>query len=257
MMPDPGSPVLAPNLYANGGSANYIYTGDVLRGIEKPYGFDPFGVSFSAGYRFVPWMSVGGFFDYASFQAYDGTDTGDYSDSTANLERQVYQIGAYARFYGVARHGDAGFGYFDIPIFDRLSPWLELGLAYAGDTSSYTRNQAQATGPVSGPLLQTYYITYQGLAANVRLGLDVRLAPLFSIGPVIGYGWTFPFGGCVDAEISQDTMGGGTVTNQPANTCAPKSATNVQGQGSPQTSGYGTLFGGIFVKVTLGPDATY
>src|SRR5579871_2282059 len=81
MFPESGSPVLAPNLYPSSIAGNA--TGDILEGRESPYAYDPFAVSFAVGYRFLPFLSAGVFFDYASFQVKDGTDTGDYIDTTS------------------------------------------------------------------------------------------------------------------------------------------------------------------------------
>ena len=126
MLPDSVSPVLAPGFYPTLGGDP---TGDILEGKEKPYVLDPFALSIAGGYRFLPLLSAGVFFDYANYQVNDGTDTGDYNDSgggtTAWLERQMWQLGAYVRYYLTTLH-------------PRLQPWVELGVGYSQDTASYT-----------------------------------------------------------------------------------------------------------------------
>ena len=82
---------------------------------------------------------------------------------------------------------------------------------------------------------------------NLRVGLDWRLAPIFSVGPVIGYGHTFGLSSCADSELG--TSDSPTVGLSPANTCAA----GYKGQQSTAND-YGIFFGGIFAKVTLGPD---
>jgi hypothetical protein len=252
MLPDSISPVLAPQLYGNTSSSSGDPTGNILRGTESPYSIDPIALSVTAGYRFLPYLSAGAFFDYANFEVYDNTDMGDYVDSTNFLERQVWQLGAYVRFYGVAESGEhRGFPYLPADIFKRLQPWVELGVGYAQDTASYSRNSVECSSAgSSAPCLQNYYLSYNGVATNVRLGLDWRLAPIFSLGPVLGYGHTFGINSCADSEIGSDT----TTTLQSANTCAQ---TTVNGKLSPPSStanDYGIWFFGLFAKVTLGPD---
>ena len=219
------SPVTAPNLYP-GGSGNA--TGDVLKGAVHPYGYDPFGLSITAGYRFMPAFSVGAFFEYASFQAIQGTDTGDYVDGTSQLQRRALQGGVYGRYYLTM-------------LSPSLHPWVELGIGYNYDTSSYTRGSAQ--GAQGQPVTTNYYLTYQGLTTNLRLGLDWRLSPIFSVGPVVGYGRSFALGACVDAEPQTDQFNGTQL--------AAKSTCD---SGTVQGNDYGVFFGGIFAKVTLGPD---
>jgi hypothetical protein len=254
MLPDAISPVLAPNLYPGAGnpSASGLQkdpTGQILRGTESPYTLDPVAISIAAGYRFLPYLSAGAFFDYANFEVQDGTDQGS-ADSTSQLERQVWQLGAYVRLYGVAQNAmHPGFPYLPGSIFDRLQPWVELGAGYAQDTASYVRGSTVCTSTTGvGPCPQSYYLSYNGIVTNLRVGLDWRLAPIFSVGPVLGYGHTFGINSCADSELaSADPITAGT---KPANTCAPSN-----GVPSPSTANdYGIFFGGIYAKVTLGPD---
>ena len=221
MVPASGtSPVLAPGLLPTAtGSGNL--TGDVLTGAYKPYGYDPFGLSITAGYRFLPAFSVGGWFEYMNFQVQGGGDSGDTPDSTSQLQRNVLQGGIYGRYYLTTLHR-------------ALHPWVELGVGYVNDTSSYTRV------PGATPITENYYLTYQGIVTNVRLGLDWRLAPVFAVGPVVGYSQTFGLSGCVDAEAQ--------------NAAPPNFSRNTCDSSVVQAGSYGVIFGGIFAKVTLGPD---
>ena len=124
----------------------------------------------TAGYRFLPWLSAGGFFSYANYQ-----DNGE-SDATSQLQRVAWQLGAYVRLYGVNdsdKHG--GFPYLPGSIFSRLQPWVELGVGYTEDTSSYILGQGQASGTGGAAATQDYYLTYEGIVTDLRVGL--RLAP--------------------------------------------------------------------------------
>ncbi len=251
MLPDSISPVLAPSLYPNAGNPGPTQAdpiGQILRGTESPYTIDPVAVSIAAGYRFLPYLSAGAFFDYANFEVLDGTDQGS-ADSTSQLERQVWQLGAYVRFYGVAQDAThPGFPYLPGSIFERLQPWVEIGAGYAQDTASYVRSSTTcSSGGSVAPCLQNYYLSYNGIVTNLRVGLDWRLAPIFSVGPVLGYGHTFGTSSCADSEIG--TADNPTSGLPAANTCAA-------GYKGPQSTAndYGIFFGGIYAKVTLGPD---
>jgi hypothetical protein len=226
MLPDSVSPVLAPGFYPTLGGDP---TGDILEGKEKPYSIDPFALSIAGGYRFLPFLSAGVFFDYANYQVNDGTDTGDYNDSgggtTAWLERQMWQLGAYVRYYLTTLH-------------PRLHPWVELGVGYSQDTASYTHGGTQQEA--GQPLSINYYLSQQGVVTNGRLGLDVRLAPFFSIGPVLGYERVFSVSGCVDGEPQTDPQ-------YPMSPVPVKNTCGAPVQANP----YGVAFFGIFAKVTL------
>jgi hypothetical protein len=245
VLPDAPSPVLAPNLYPGASaSSGGDPTGTILRGSEQPYTIDPVGVSATAGYRFLPFMSAGVFFDYANFEVMDNTDTGS-ADSTSQLQRQVWQLGAYVRYYGVAANDmHPGFPYLPGDIFKRLQPWIELGVGATQDTASYVRGAVQ--GPQAQPVTQDYYLSYWGIATNLRVGLDWRLAPIFSVGPVLGYGHTFGLSGCADSEPQSDPQYPSTLPAQ--NTCGSHTG------GTATANDYGMFFAGIFAKVTLGPD---
>jgi hypothetical protein len=232
MVPDTISPVLAPNLYpTKGASTAGNPNGDIITGREHPYGADVFGLSFSAGYRFLPYLSAGAFFTYANFAAQDGTGAGDYVTPTdsniSQLQRQAWQLGAYVRYYFTMLH-------------PRLQPWVRLGVGYSEDTASYTRGAVQGA---HGPLTQDYYLTHQGVVVPLTIGLDWRLAPALSLGPTLGYSRVFGLHGCVDSEFQSDP-------NNPL----PSGITNINTCASPpvQTGDYGVFFGGIFAKLTFG-----
>jgi len=226
--PDSASPVTAPGLLP-GGRGSGAPTGDILYGTENPYSYDPFGFSLTGGYRFLPFLSAGIFFDYANFQTNDGTDTGDYVDGTSQLQRQVWQLGVYGRYYLTT-------------LWRRFHPWAELGVGATEDTASYIR-----IGATQGPTPPTtnYYLTYWGIATDLKIGLDWRLSPFFSVGPVLGYSRVFGLSGNV--QVCEVLQSGDCDTN-PQHNYRNTSSSPVT------TSGYGMFFGGIFLKVTLGPS---
>jgi hypothetical protein len=222
MLPNSSSPVQAPTLYTTP-----IYgdpTGDILKGKESPYGPDVLGVSVALGYRIWPWLSVGALFSYASFQPQDGTDTGDYSDTTSQLERQYWSLGAYGRYYFTGLH-------------PRLQPWVELGVGYSDDNANYDRASTQSTIGVEHA---QYLLEEQGLVGSLTAGLDWRLAPAFSVGPSVGYSRVFPLRGCVTVNVDQMSSFMGT------NTCSSSTVS---------AEGYGVFFGGVYVKLTFRPWA--
>jgi hypothetical protein len=221
------SPVISTNPYGSlniSSAAKLNATGDILRGTEQPYTYDPFGLSITAGYRFLPFLSAGLFFDYESFQVKDGVDNGDYLDqvggNTSQAQRQIWKLGAYGRYYLMV-------------LGPKFHPWAELGVGYSNDTQSYVHTAG--TTSTGQPLTTDYYLTHKGVVTNVRVGLDWRLAPVFSVGPVFGYEQVFPLSGCIDIEPQTDAQ----------TTCDASVV---------QASSYGVFFGGIFAKVTLGPD---
>jgi hypothetical protein len=223
MLPNSSSPVKAPNLYAPlTGDA----TGDILEGKESPYGPSLFGVTVALGYRLLPSLSAGLSFSYAMFNVNDGTDTGDYADTTSQLERQYWSLAAYGRYYFVRLH-------------NRLHPWVELGLGFSDDNANYERAAIQTTSTAGspGPELQQYFLEEQGLVGSLTAGLDVRLATFLSVGPSLGYSRVFPLRSCVTVNVDSMSPVPGT------NTCK-----------SPPVSGdgYGVFFGGLYFKITAG-----
>jgi hypothetical protein len=222
MLPDGASPVQAPNLYASS-MASGDPTGDILRGTERPYGLEPLGLVVAVGYRFLPWLSAGAFFSYASFSSLDGTDNGDYRDSTSQLQRQMWTLGAYGRYYFTQLHS-------------RLHPWVELGLGYSDDNASYVRGSTQASN--GQPETAAYYLEEKGIVARLVAGLDWRLAPVFAVGPWVGYERVVPVSGCAEVVVDTASQVPGV-----ANTCSAPVEAN----------GYGVVSGGIFVKLTLNP----
>jgi hypothetical protein len=212
---------LAPNLYPAGISGNP--TGDILQGKEAPYSYDPFAVGVSAGYRVLPELSTGLMFSYASFQATDGTDTGDYVDGTNLLRRQMWSLGVYGRYYLTTWT-------------PRLHPWVELGVGYFDDKAQYVRGGSMTIN--ANVETEEFYLEDKGFVVPITLGLDWRLAPAFAVGPMLGYERAFPTEGCVNTVVDMNSPYPGM------NTCDSRTV---------QANGFGVFFGGIFAKVTIGP----
>jgi hypothetical protein len=224
MFPSSASPVQAPGLYSGLNVAGDP-TGDILRGRESPYGIEPFGFGATAGYRFLPWLSAGVFFSYATFQANDGTDSGDYRDGTSQLNRVMWTLGAYGRYYVTFWTS-------------RLHPWVELGVGYAGDSASYARGVLQ--GSSANPPLNIYTLTAKGLVLPLSVGLDWRLAPVFSMGPTVGYERVIPISDCVQVD---------------ADSTSPAPSVDTCDSSVVEAHGYGVFSAGIYAKLTLGPQA--
>jgi hypothetical protein len=222
MLPDGASPVQAPNLYP-GTTVSGDPTGDILRGTEHPYGLEPFGLVLAVGYRFFPWLSLGVSFSYASFDSLDGTDTGDYVDTTSQLQRQMWTLGVYGRYYFTHFHR-------------RLQPWVELGLAYSDDNASYVRGATQASN--GQPETSEYYLEEKGIDTRLTIGLDWRLAPVFAVGPWVAYERVIPIQGCVEVDVDNLSP----VPGIPNECSSPVEA-----------HGYGVVSGGIFLKLTVDP----
>lgn len=227
VIPDAASPVTAPGLIP-GAAGPGNPTGDILNGIENPYSYDPFGFSLAGGYRFLPFLSAGVFFDYANFQTNDETDTGGYVDSTSQLQRQVWQLGLYGRYYLTT-------------LSTHLHPWAEIEVGPTEDTASYTRILGSSAATTN------YYLTYWGLATNLKVGLDWRLHPYFSVGPYAGYSRVFGLSGSVQVCPQSSNETGNCDTTSPNYRDTTSSA--------PVTAnGYGMFSVGIYLKVTLGPS---
>ncbi|HEX8790868.1 MAG TPA: autotransporter domain-containing protein [Polyangiaceae bacterium] len=231
MLPESSSPVTAPGMFP-GGDTDGGPTGHLLYGSMNPYSYDPFAVALAAGYRFLPFLSAGLFFDYGNFQVNGGCDsaTVECTDGTSQLQRQLWQFGLYGRYYLTT-------------LSRRLHPWVELGVGASEDTASYTRilGGGGSTIPTTN-----YYLTYWGVVTNLRIGLDWRLSPWFSVGPFLGYSRTFALSGEVQVCPQSASETGNCDTTSPYYKDTSSSPV--------ATSGYGTFFGGIFLKVTLGPS---
>jgi hypothetical protein len=223
MLPDGSSPVQAPNLYPNT-TVTGDPTGDILRGTEHPYGLEPLGIVVTAGYRLFPWLSLGAFFSYASYDSLDGTDTGDYVDTTSQLQRQQWTLGAYGRYY---------FTHF---VVHRIQPWIELGVGYSDDNASYVRGATQASN--GQPETSEYYLEEKGIVTRLTAGFDWRLAPVFAVGPYVGYERIIPVQGCVEVDVDSESPVPGI-----ANECSYP----------VQAHGYGVVSGGIALKLTVDP----
>jgi hypothetical protein len=197
-------------------------TGDILEGKESPYGPALPGFTATLGYRFLPWLSAGLSFSYAMFFVNDGTDIGDYADTTSQLQRQYWSLAAYGRYYFANLHR-------------RLEPWVELGLGYSDDNASYDRAAIQST---QGAEHQQYLLEEQGLAPSLTAGLDWRLAPVLAIGPSLGYSRVFPLRACVTVNVDAMSPVPGV------DTC---SSSRVSG------NGYGVFLAGVYFKLTYWP----
>jgi hypothetical protein len=236
MLPESASPVTAPNLLPNP-RPNVDLNGDILNGKINPYSYDPFAFAVAAGYRFLPFLSAGLFFDYGSFGVNGGCDTGlpECNDNTSQLQRVMWQLGAYARYYFTM-------------LSPRLHPWIEVDVGATEDTTSYSRpGISTSMTPGQSAPLWNYYLTYWGLATNLRAGLDWRLSPWLSVGPFVGYSRVFALSGEVQVcPQNSSTQTGNCDTTSPYyrdTSSSPVSA-----------NGFGLFFGGIFAKVTLGPS---
>ncbi len=229
MLPDGSSPVQAPHIYPDP-----LAVGDILAGKVSPYGLEPLGIVVTAGYRLTPWLSVGGFFTYASFDSLQGTDTGDYIDSTggntSQLERQMWTVGAYGRYYFTQFHR-------------KLQPWIELGVGYSDDNANYVYSGPQA---LAGPEQEDVYLEERGVVFRATAGLDWRLAPVFSVGPWAAYERVVPITGCVEIDIPLDPTEGASQNPQ-------QSVPNTCGGSTIQAHGYGVVSGGIALKLTVDP----
>jgi hypothetical protein len=222
------SPVQAPSLYS--GKLGGNPTGTILNPgscpagqICTPYGIDPFAPGVALGWRFKPWMSVGAYFSYLTYNAQNGTDTGDAPDGTSQLARSQWVLGAYLRYY---------FSW----LSRKLQPWVEAGVGFSTDQASYQRPSGQAMN--GQPETGFYNLSEEGLAIPLSVGLDWRLAPIFSVGPMFNYTPVFGRYGCVDVEFDVQY-------SQPSK--------NMCGGPAIQSNVYGILSAGITAKVTLGP----
>lgn len=231
MLPESSSPITAPGILP-GGNAQGAPTGYLLYGTMTPYSYDPFAVAVAAGYRIRPFVSAGLFFDYGTFQINGGCDTATIqcNDGTSQLQRQVWQLGAYGRYYLTT-------------LSARLQPWIELNVGVNEDTTSYTR--ILGAGGSNIPTTN-YYLTYWGLVTNLRVGLDWRLSPWFAVGPFVEYSRAFPLSGEAQVCPQSATESGNCDTGSPYYRDTTSSPV--------VTSGYGMFYGGIFLKVTLGPS---
>jgi hypothetical protein len=222
--------VQAPSLYAGqpdnpAGTILNPAGGNAQGAGFTPYSFDPFSIEARLGYRFHPSWSVGGFFSYATYSAQDGADSGDAPDFTSQLAREQLSVGAYGRYY-LTRFSR------------RLQPWVELGVGFNFDGASYTRPIGQATNGQAET--GNFNLSQYGIIVPLKVGLDWRLAPAFSVGPMIGYSRVFPVSGCIEIDVDQFSNVPGT------NTCSSPPVSS---------SGYNDLFAGIFVKLTFNPRA--
>ena len=230
------SPVQAATLWPTTGGGNGFPRGTVLdpntaNSIGEgftPYSFSPFGFTARVGYRLRHDLSVGVFFSFAEYLINAQADTGDSPDGTSQLQRQQVTVGAYARYYFTHFH-------------PRLQPWVSLGLGFNYDVTAYTRAVGSAMGEIGAqPETGNYLLQQEGVVVPLAIGLDWRLAPVFSVGPTVGFARVFPLKGCVEIDEDQYQQASTPATN----TC----------QSPPvQNFGYDNFYAGIYAKVTFYP----
>jgi hypothetical protein len=240
MFPNAGSPVRSSNLYP-GNMIGGDPTGDILTGKESPYGPALPGLAVTLGYRFVPWLSAGASFSYGNFFVNDGTDTGDYKDTTQGLERQYWSLAAYARYYLVG-------------LDPHLEPWIELGVGFSDDNATYNRAAIPTT--MGSAETQQFMLEEQGVVTSLTVGLDWRLATFLSVGPSVGWAQTFATKACatdnVDAMCPVIQVTNQCVNQQTTVAFDPVTMKANQTVGAVSGSSYGVVFGAIYAKVTFG-----
>jgi hypothetical protein len=192
----------------------------------SPYKFAFPGLSLRVGYRLHPNVSVGGFFSLAEYYVNNGAETGDAPDGTGRLSRQQVTFGVYGRYYVTQLHR-------------RIQPWGSLGVGVSSDIASYSRIIGQTTaGPFGGqPETGDYTLRQLGLVVPLTVGVDFRMAPIFSLGPMFGWAHVFPLQSCVEVVADQ---------------YSPVPATNTC-DAPVQSHGFDNFFGGIYAKVTIDP----
>lgn len=232
------SPVQAPTLWPTSGASGGFPRGTILDPATAatlspsqayaPYSLDPFALSIRVGYRILRDLSVGVFFSFAQYDVNDGADSGLSPDSTSQLERQQVTLGAYARYY---------FTRFVVP---HLQPWILLGAGFNYDIAAYTRPIGQATGGMAGanPETGNYILQQDGIVVPAAAGLDWRLAPVFSVGPTVGFARIFPLKGCVEIDVDQYSPLPGQ------NTCSSPPVVSY---------GYDNFYAGVYAKITFDP----
>lgn len=193
----------------------------------SPYAFAFPGLSLRMGYRLHPNVSVGGFFSLAQYYVRNGANNGDAPDGTGRLSRQQLTFGVYGRYYVTQLHR-------------RIQPWGSIGVGVSDDVASYSRIIGVAkNGPVGGqPETGDYTLRQLGLVVPIVVGVDFRMAPIFSLGPMLGYARVFPLQGCIEVVADQ---------------YSPVPATNTCDAPPVENHGYDNLFGGIYAKVTIDP----
>jgi hypothetical protein len=230
------SPVQAPTLWGAQGApyGNLSPRGAILdpAGAASigqsytPYTFAFPALSLRLGYRLHPNVSVGAFFSLAEYYVNSDANSGDASDGTGRLARQQITGGVYGRYYLTQLHR-------------RIHPWGSLGVGFSDDIASYSRIVGATTGgPVGGqPETGDYTLHQSGLVVPLAVGVDFRMAPVFSLGPMVGYAHVFPLKGCVEVVLDQ---------------YSPVPATNTCGA-VVENHGYDNVFAGLYVKVTIDP----
>jgi hypothetical protein len=231
------SPVQAPTLWGKAGDPAGALSprgaildpggaGSIGQGFS-PYAFAFPGLSLRVGYRLHPNVSVGAFFSLAEYYVTNGAENGDAPDGTGRLSRQQVTFGVYGRYYVTQ-------------LSRRIQPWGSIGLGISSDVASYSRIVGATTaGPVGGqPETGDYTLRQLGLVVPLAVGVDFRMAPIFSLGPMLGYAHVFPLQGCLEVVLDQ---------------YSPVPATNTCNAPPVENHGYDNLFAGIYAKVTIDP----
>ena len=138
--------------------------GKVFTGDASPYGGGFVGEA-SAGYRFLPFMSVGvaGGIRSASASSVD--------DGTTDLKRSAWTVGPYVRAY-----------LFMVPV---VEPWISIGVAYMSDEQTYKRIGID------------WSLQHHGVAVPITVGVDYPIIDMLSVGPSFQYTTVAQAGGCL------------------------------------------------------------
>jgi hypothetical protein len=186
-------------------------------------GASPYGAGFigqaSLGYRFHPFVSAG------VRGGYGISSASQVPDGSQNLSRTSWDAGFYVRAYPLAGSDS---------IRRYLDPWVGVGVEYMHDTQSFQRSTPSNAGPVNAD----WTIDHHAVAVPLGIGIDYRLASMFSVGPSFTYAVAAPVAGCAGASAS-----GFAGSNYCSN--------SGQGQGFIKANAYGVWSAGIDFRVTL------
>ena len=186
-------------------------------------GASPYGVGFigqaSLGYRFHPFVSAGirGGYRVSSASAL--------SDGSQNVSRTAWDAGFYVRAYPLAGSD---------PIRRHLDPWIGVGVEYMHDTQSFRHPTASNAGTINAD----WTIDHHAVSVPIGIGVDYRVAPMFSVGPSFEYAFAVPVAGC--AAVSANGFSGASYCSNSGD-----------GQKFMTASGYGVWSAGLDLKVTL------
>ena len=149
--------------------------GDVFTGNASPYG-GGFAGDFSAGYRFLPFMSLG---VYAEMRSSSASEP---EDGTTDLSRSAWGTGLYLRGYLPMLH-------------EQFDPYIGIGVGYLQDTQSYKRAGMD------------WELKHHGVAVPLSVGVDYRLLPMLAVGPSFRYTVVNGAGGCMKLSANAGALG--------------------------------------------------